>query len=258
MKLWAMLLLGILSKGLNIAQGRAAFLASRRFSRPPRFIMSAVRAGSSGSTGNNVGASRKYVLVTGGNKGIGKAICEKLLEEHDDVAVLLGSRNVQRGDDAVQDLQKSLGALTCDGRLFVIPLDTGSDESVQSAVGVVQKYTDTLYGIVNNAGIMLRGNVKESNNVNYFGPRRVNDAFRSMIQKPGGRIVNIASASGPIFVSGCPDAALCQKLSQPWTMEGGIRELDDIANDPKHCGGGDSARHSSTPTHGCLPRRSQS
>jgi carbonyl reductase 1 len=82
--------------------------------------------------------------------------------------------------------------------------------------------------------------VKESNNVNYHGPRRVNDAFRSMMQTPRGRIVNIASASGPIFVSGCPDAVLCQKLSQPWTIKGGIRELDNIANDPKHGGGGDA------------------
>jgi carbonyl reductase 1 len=239
MKLWGMLVLSILSKGLNIAHGRAAFFASRRVSRPSDFIMSDARAGSTSSSG-----SSKYVLVTGGNKGIGKAICEKLLEEHEDVTVLLGSRNVQRGDEAVQDLQKSLGASNCNGRVFVIPIDTGSDESVQSAVDAVQQLTDTLYGIVNNAGIMVGGNVKESNNVNYFGPRRVNDAFRSMIQKPGGRIVNIASASGPIFVSGCPDAALCQKLSQPWTLQGGIRELDDIASDPSNCHGGNAYGYS--------------
>jgi NAD(P)-dependent dehydrogenase (short-subunit alcohol dehydrogenase family) len=124
--------------------------------------MSAVRAGyTSGTSSSKSDAdasshdNNKYVLVTGGNKGIGKAICEKLLNEHDDVTVLLGSRNAQRGDDAACDLQKSLGASTCDGRLYVIPLDTGSDDCVQLAVGVVQQYTDTLYGVVNNAGIMV-------------------------------------------------------------------------------------------------------
>lgn len=182
----------------------------------------------------------KHVLVTGGNKGIGKAICQKLLEEYPDVSVLLGSRDVQRGEAAVKDLQNELGTSTCEGRLSMIPIDTGSDESVKGAVTAVQKHTDTLYGIVNNAGIMRRGNVEESNNVNYFGPRRVNDAFLGMMQRPGGRIVNIASASGPIFVSGCSNGALCEKLSKPWTIKGGIKELDEIAKDASNCGGGDA------------------
>ena len=188
-----------------------------------------LRAGS----GDN---DQKFVLVSGGNKGIGKAICQRLLEEHPEVTVLLGSRDVGRGEAAVQELQSCTSA---EGRLHVVPLDTGSDKSVQEAVDVVKQYTDSLYGIVNNAGIMMRGNIPESNNVNYFGPRRVNDAFVSMLPS-GSRIVNIASASGPIFVSGCYDAALVQKLSQPWTIEGGLEELDAIASDPKNAGGGDA------------------
>jgi len=184
--------------------------------------------------------SSKCVLVTGGNKGIGKAICEKLLQEYADVTVLLASRNVQRGQEAVADLTKTVGESKCQGRLHVIPLDTGSDASVQEAVTATQQITSSLYGIINNAGIMTRGDVQESNNVNYFGPRRVNDAFGSMLQRPGGRIVNIASASGPIFISSCSDAALCKKLSQPWTIDGGMSELDALAKDTKNCGGGDA------------------
>ncbi|CAB9519286.1 Carbonyl reductase [NADPH] 1 [Seminavis robusta] len=201
---------------------------------PPRKLpasQSGLRAGANSQDG------QKYILVTGSNKGIGRAICQKLLEEHDDVSVFLCSRDVQRGQDAVKDIEKQVAKGK--GRLTMIPLDTGSDESVQEAVGIVKQYTDSLYGIVNNAGVLLRGKVQESNNVNYFGPRRVNDAFLSMIPK-GGRIVNIASASGPIFVSGCPDPALCQKLSQPWTIQGGLDELDEIASEPTHCRNGDS------------------
>ena len=40
----------------------------------------------------------KRVLVTGGNKGIGKAICARLLADHPDVYVILGSRNAERGE----------------------------------------------------------------------------------------------------------------------------------------------------------------
>lgn len=192
----------------------------------PRFQpMLSLRAGA------NDGDS-KCVLVTGGNKGIGKAICQKLLEEYPEVTVLLGSRSEERGEAAIQDLQKTVGESVCEGRLFRIPIDTASDESVQEAVAAVQQYTDTLYGIVNNAGILRRDDVGGSTKVNYFGPRRVNDAFLGMLQKPGGRIVQIGSAAGPIFVDNCPDGALCAKLSQPWTISGGVRELDQIARNP--------------------------
>ena len=41
--------------------------------------------------------------MTGGNKGIGQAICKRILC-HPDTHVLLGSRNQTRGDKAVQQI----------------------------------------------------------------------------------------------------------------------------------------------------------
>ena len=46
----------------------------------------------------------KKVLVTGGNKGIGLAVCRQLLAAHPDVYVLLGSRDKSRGALAVKQL----------------------------------------------------------------------------------------------------------------------------------------------------------
>jgi NAD(P)-dependent dehydrogenase (short-subunit alcohol dehydrogenase family) len=169
----------------------------------------------------------KTVLVTGGNKGIGKAVCQLLLEKHPDVHIVLGSRDVGRGEQAINDLKTTLGQ-ACEGRLSMVQLDTSSDESVSQAAQQIAAQHKTLYGIVNNAGI-LGSNHKEAINVNYFGPRRVNEAFGSMLQRPGGRIVNIASASGPIFVSGVSDKTLRTQLSQPWTIAGGLVELDEMA-----------------------------
>jgi FlaA1/EpsC-like NDP-sugar epimerase len=39
--------------------------------------------------GANNKKMKKTMLVTGANKGIGKAICQKLLQEYSDVVVLL-------------------------------------------------------------------------------------------------------------------------------------------------------------------------
>jgi carbonyl reductase 1 len=73
--------------------------------------------------------------------------------------------------------------------------------------------------------------MEEVVNTNYFGPRRVNDTFGKQLKSPGGRIVNIASRSGPNFISMMPDRdPLKEKLTKPWTITGGIEELDSIAN----------------------------
>jgi NAD(P)-dependent dehydrogenase (short-subunit alcohol dehydrogenase family) len=77
--------------------------------------------------------------------------------------------------------------------------------------------------------------VADTINTNYFGPRRVNDAFGHLLQRPGGRIVNVASASGPNFLQGltASDEALKEKLYRPWTLlEGGTGELDKMARAP--------------------------
>jgi NAD(P)-dependent dehydrogenase (short-subunit alcohol dehydrogenase family) len=52
----------------------------------------------------------RVILVTGGNKGIGKALCEKILKSHSDTFVYLGSRDASRGSDALASIVDSMGA----------------------------------------------------------------------------------------------------------------------------------------------------
>lgn len=179
--------------------------------------------------------SKKRVLVTGGNKGIGLAICKKLLEEYADVHVILGSRNESRGKAAVE----SLSSIGDPGRIELLILDTSDDASVNAASESLLNNSSNdnnnklLYGIINNAGIGFGNGYRDTINTNYFGPRRVCDVFGKMLLCPGGRIVNIASASGPNFVSGCADATLVKKLSEPLLYfqkeGGGIAKMDELA-----------------------------
>ena len=171
------------------------------------------------------------ILVTGGNKGIGKAICQKLLEEHANVHIVLGSRDKARGEHAIADLIANVGK-DCADRLELVELDTACDASVQRAAEQVA-LGGSLYGIVNNAGIGVGFDVQEVMNVNYFGVRRVNDAFGNLIERPGGRIVNVGSAAGPSFVESLEEGDLKEKLTKPWIIEGGIAELDEIARNIK-------------------------
>jgi carbonyl reductase 1 len=81
------------------------------------------------------------------------------------------------------------------------------------------------------AGYQLEENI----NTNYFGPRRVNDAFGKFLQRPGGRIVNVGSAAGANYVNKIPDtsASIKKYLSQPWTIPGGIAEIDEMSRNAK-------------------------
>ena len=160
----------------------------------------------------------KTVLVTGASRGIGKALCTALLEEHPEIRVLLGSRSVDKGNQVAQEIISKFGNNFCKDRLQLVEIDTASEESVAKAAEQIKATlgNDKLFGIVNNAGIHTNGySNEEVMNTNYWGPRRVNDALIKLLKRPGGRIVNVSSASGPSWVSSIRDRNLKVELSQP-------------------------------------------
>lgn len=145
----------------------------------------------------------RRILVTGANKGIGRAIARAILAEHADTFVLLGSRDEGRGREAATALtgeNASWGA-----RLAVVPIDVADERSVASARARVQDLlgAEQLYGLVNNAGLGGESSLAEILAVNALGVRRVTEAFLPMLERGVGRVVNVTSASGPTFVAGC-------------------------------------------------------
>merc|ERR1711936_1241363 len=142
----------------------------------------------------------KVILGSGGNKGIGLAIVERLLQEFPDTRLLLGSRDQERGDAAVKELVTKLGQ-DVSPRLEMILLDVGSDESVSGAVRTVKAKYGSLYGLVNNAGGWL-STERDTLQLNAYSVVRMCEAFAPLIQD-NGRIVQISSSAGPSYVGKC-------------------------------------------------------
>ena len=144
-------------------------------------------------------------MVTGANKGIGLALAREILRQHADTFVWLGSRSVERGREAVAGLIAENRAWA--DRLRLLELDVTSDASVARAVAEVAARGTPLHGLVNNSGIGATGGTLATVlDVNTLGIHRVSTAFVPLLDRAGGRIVNITSASGPNFVSRCSAA----------------------------------------------------
>jgi len=135
--------------------------------------------------------AQKAVLVTGASSGIGRNIAERLAAEG--YFVYAGARKTE-----------DLIALSNIDNMQGVRLDVTIQSDIDAAVETVAAGNLGLYGIVNNAGVMVMGvmaEMVESDldfvfDVNVFGPYRVTKAFAPMIVESKGRISNISSLAG--------------------------------------------------------------
>jgi NAD(P)-dependent dehydrogenase (short-subunit alcohol dehydrogenase family) len=136
-------------------------------------------------------------LVSGGNRGIGLAICRLLAQRG--CKVVLGARDAAAGREAAQALQREGLAVEFER------LDVTRDASVQRCVREVVKRHGRIDALVNNAGVLLdpRGSrvldsrlavYRETFDVNFYGALRLAQAVAPLMQEAGyGRIVNMSS-----------------------------------------------------------------
>merc|ERR1712166_1675710 len=151
--------------------------------------------------GQNITIMAKHVLVTGGNAGIGLALCKLLVTEHS-CHVYLGSRNAERGAAAMATIVDAFPAAA--GNIEVVQIDVSDDASCAAAAEAIKAKGVTLYALVNNAGVGLAhgevGGPIGILNTNLYGPKRVSDAFYGLIDAEKGRIVNVSSGAAAMFV----------------------------------------------------------
>merc|ERR1712083_478017 len=133
------------------------------------------------------GKMSKNILVTGGNSGIGLALCKLLVKDHS-CHVYLGSRDASRGAAALKTILDEIPDKS--DKIEMVQIDVGSDESCIFAAQGLEAKGINLYALVNNAGVGRSAQAETVINTNFNGPKRVTDAFIKLIDKSEGRIVN--------------------------------------------------------------------
>ena len=142
----------------------------------------------------------KIALVTGGNRGIGFAIAQGLLQKG--YEVIITSRSLDKAQESAAKLQ----AL---GQVIPIELDVTDDDSIAQAVENLRQQLNQLDILINNAGIYpdegvniltISRNLLESTlNANTFGAIRMVQTFLPLLEKSqDARVINVSSGYGEL------------------------------------------------------------
>ena len=148
--------------------------------------------------------SGKVALVTGGSRGIGRAIALALAEHGASVAVNYVA-NAEAADEVVQRI------VAGGGRAVAIQGDVSQSEDARRLVSETLSALDGLHILVNNAGLtqdnlLLRMSEEAWDRVLAVDLRGAflctKAALRPMIRQRWGRIINIASVAGLVGNAG--------------------------------------------------------
>lgn len=139
----------------------------------------------------------KTALVTGGSRGIGKAIAQKLAETSN---VAVGySNSKEQAVEVVNSIQAS------GGNAIAVQIDVTDNESVEKCFELVEKELSSVEILINNAGITkdnIFPRLKQDDwdsviDTNLTGSFRVSQrAIKGMMKNKWGRIVFISSVAG--------------------------------------------------------------
>jgi NAD(P)-dependent dehydrogenase (short-subunit alcohol dehydrogenase family) len=161
---------------------------------------------------------KRVALVTGGNKGIGLEITKALA--NNDIVVLVGSRKLEDGQNAVQSVGENAHA---------IQLDVTDQASIDAAADRIRNEFGRLDILMNNAGISRApkpgGTFKEAMvlnsltaapladirvvfETNVFGVIAVTQAMLPLLREsPAGRVVLTGSSGGSMTLNSNPTNA---------------------------------------------------
>lgn len=148
---------------------------------------------------------KKTALVTGANKGIGFEIARQLGIQ--DITILVGVRDLDRGEAAVQKLRAEKIDAT------VVHLDVTDQASIDATAAFIDQTYGRLDILVNNAAIAVQEwstppsqlsfeDLQKTFATNVFGVFAVTKAMLPLLRhSQAGRIVNVSSEMGSLDIN---------------------------------------------------------
>ena len=139
------------------------------------------------------GSGQKAVLVTGASSGLGRNMTEMMAANG--YFVYAGARK-----------DKDIAELNAIENVQAVRLDVTKQDEINAAVKTIADGGRGLYGLVNNAGVLVLSQLNDIDeqefdwqmDVNVYGPYRVTRAFAPLIIESKGRVAIIGSIAGTL------------------------------------------------------------
>lgn len=127
----------------------------------------------------------KYILVTGAYGGLGKAVVNRLIDNG--YKVFAVDINIKESN--------------LNQKMIPIKVDVTNDKDILNAFEFISKFTESLYAIINLAGIFYLDSIVEGDEeklrriieTNFFGAYKMNRAFLPLLKRGESRIINVTS-----------------------------------------------------------------
>lgn len=148
------------------------------------------------------------ILVTGANKGIGYEAVKLLSQRLPQSTILLGSRSVKNGNEAIEKM-KSVDQAHDYSNIKVVEIDITSESSLKAAVEHVKSTYKTLDVLLHNSGISnIKGEAvhPEIFNVNIRGAKATIEAFEPILTPDKAKIIVVSSEVGPWYMKSLQDS----------------------------------------------------
>lgn len=181
-------------------------------------------------------SSTRVILVTGANRGIGYGIVARLTREflptvgkEERLKIYVGSRDTQKGQDAIKSLQNELGSSlqANNTSLQACQLDMDNIESRKNAIAYIVEQDGGLDTVINNAGIALDGFdanvVRKTFQTNFYNVIAFNNELLPILQQ-NARIVIVASMAGAL--QGYSD-----EIIKRFRAANTVKEVETLANE---------------------------
>ncbi|KAL9112802.1 MAG: hypothetical protein Q9187_007716, partial [Circinaria calcarea] len=156
--------------------------------------------------------SKRTVLITGANQGIGYCTALLLAQSSSGYHILVGSRSLSRGEAAVESLTGACSKV----EFTPVQLDVTDDSSIQSAFNFIKEKYGRLDVLINNAGISIeqradskdktiRQVLQEIYSTNVFGAAAVTETFLPLLRhSQDARLIFISSELGSLGMGSDP------------------------------------------------------
>ena len=156
----------------------------------------------------------KVAFITGANRGIGFETSKRLAETG--VKVILGSRDLNKGKDAVKKLS-NLGI-----EADLVQFDAFDQDAPQKIYDYISEKYKKLDILINNAGVLLTGNlfvtnsstvsdkdIKDTFQTNLFSVISLTQKLLPLIKKSdAGRIVNVSTILSSLTLHSAKDSPI--------------------------------------------------